>query len=338
MKIDELRGLLKGSSPDMLMKIISELYKHVPKALKVSNDEGIDLKIRAIREGRTLGKIKPAEKKVDFQALKEEIDTFAEYAHQGYYNYPNRIVSKSERSKWRFVVMRQIKALKTSAPGSSDYPQAVDCLVTLFKVLTHGCREYIFSTQDPFASIGIDQGDFFKMICDFVFVESFSYDHATLETLIDCATIDGFDMVTVHETTVAELVSRIPENDPHIPWMIDLALSKIASKARKLGRYDHDSSMEDLAYLVMGLYFREGMIDKGFEVYWNTCVNNRLHSGGDNEVLFYCMVMYSPRFGIPDEDWLRNFDEYARKLNEKPRDALVKMYNEVKLRAVQKQK
>jgi hypothetical protein len=342
MKVDELRGLLKNASPEMLIKIVSELYRHVPKALKVSSDEGIDLKIKAILQGKTLGKLPPASKTCDFPVLKEEIDTFVSYANDGYYFVPNRIVPKSVRSKWRFAVMRQIKALKLISRSSDDYNDAVSCMIKLFKVLSRGCGEYLFSSEDPFASIGISQGDFYKMICDYVFVDNFSYDQVTLGDLIDCAATVSVDRVTIREDMVAVLVSHFSGNDPHIPEMIGLAESKMSEIGKRSGRgFELTSPVENLIFLIMGLYFRQEKFDRGYDFYWNMCAEYKLHSFGSNrgsEILFYCMMKYCRFFGISDEIWLKYFDLYRVKVNDNLRDSLIKDYNETKSRVAEKSK
>lgn len=337
MKVEELRELLKSASPEMMIKIVSELYRHIPKALKVSSDEGIDFKIKSILQGRTLGKLPPIPKTCDFQTLKEEIETFVSYAYDGYYFVPNRIVPKSVRSKWRFVVMRQIKALKLIDRSGSDYGDAVKCMIKLFKVLSQGCREYLFSSDDPFASIGIFQGDFYKMICDYVFVDNFSYDSETLGDLIDCATTVSVDRVTIHEKMVSELVSHFSGNDPHIPEMIGLVESKMSEIVKRSGRGygEFSSPMENLIFLIMGLYFRQEKFDRGYDFYWNMCTEYKLHSvssNRDSEILFYCMMKYGRFFGISDEIWLKYFDEYRGKIKGEPRESIIKDYNEVKRR------
>ena len=67
MKVPELRTLLKNTSQENLVKIATELYKHVPKALR-SAEGGIDGAIMAILDGeKTVVRVKtaPAEPEVE---------------------------------------------------------------------------------------------------------------------------------------------------------------------------------------------------------------------------------------------------------------------------------
>ena len=48
MKVADLRKMLKDAGSEELIKIISELYRHIPKALKENDDEGIDQIIQKI--------------------------------------------------------------------------------------------------------------------------------------------------------------------------------------------------------------------------------------------------------------------------------------------------
>ena len=154
MKITEFRSIVQKAERSPLETIAGELYKSIPKAKKEELDEAI----QQILNGETPAAKKPADP-VSFPKLSEEIKTFLSHVDAGYYNEPNRIVPKQKRSKWRFEVMRFINELETF---SGD--EAASLYLELYNRLAYGCGYYIFSSDDPFRSIGSRQGDFYPRL------------------------------------------------------------------------------------------------------------------------------------------------------------------------------
>lgn len=145
--------------------IVVEIYKVIPKRIKeekkiddllTNPDEYVE---RCRRRKRT-------PQVTDIHELSDEIETFVDYAYKQYYFAPNRYVPKKERPKWRFIAKRFFKEL-VQASGSSDSETvalASELLEKLYKVLCYGCGYAIFSSDDPFRSIGISQQDFFRQL------------------------------------------------------------------------------------------------------------------------------------------------------------------------------
>ena len=77
-------------------------------------------------------KITKEEKIITISELKHEITSFIDCANKGLYSSPNKVISKSERSKWRFKVIRFYKELNSFKPDSEDGIIATDLLKDLF--------------------------------------------------------------------------------------------------------------------------------------------------------------------------------------------------------------
>jgi hypothetical protein len=162
MVVSELRELLKKYNMDELRLLAAELYKAMPKKLR--EEKGIDRMLADIREYQKNGKQeKLTTVQVSIDDLKQKIDQFVEDAYQQYYFAPNRYVPKKERPKWRFKVKEYIKLLQ-KAWVDDDGKIAVELLEKLYKMLCYACERYIFSTDDPFRSVGIAQVDLLDSI------------------------------------------------------------------------------------------------------------------------------------------------------------------------------
>jgi hypothetical protein len=162
MKIGELRSLIDKYSASQMKTIIAEMYKALSKSLK--EDSGIDQLIRNPDQTIQAGKKTKQEEVPDIGLLEDEVTEFIENAYNQLYLIPNRIVSKPERSKWRFVVKRLYKDLLAAARSKEDLPVAVELLEKLYEVLCYSCSYVIFSAYDSFESVGIEQQEFFRRI------------------------------------------------------------------------------------------------------------------------------------------------------------------------------
>ncbi len=337
MKVPELRTLLKNTSQENLVKIATELYKHVPKALR-SAEGGIDGAIMAILDGeKTVVRVKtaPAEPEVDFDDLRDEVQKFLENAREGNYLRPNRLVSKQERSKWRFAVMRQVKALKQFGPDNAEYPEVLSLLKDLFLLLSEGCGVYLFNTDNPFSSVGITQTDFYKMLLERVFAEGFELSEDMLRDLIRCAACVYNDRGSSTDNRIVELVSRVKGNTELTQELIeltDLKMREITARYSRDNYWKFTDPMENLTLLMMGLYFNKGDFDEGTAYYWDTCLRYRINYGDGGEIRFYCLMRSCRLYGVSDSQWLKTFERYRDEIDADPRDDLLAEYEEVKKR------
>lgn len=156
MRVTELRELLEKYSKDDLSKMMIELYKAIPK--KVRDEKEIDGMLQDFQQYKEAEKIKKEkEKHVDLNDLEREITQFIQNAYKQNYIAPNRYVSKKERPKWRFKVKSYIKQLQQVPVEGNEGKRATDLLDALYEMLCYGCGYYIFNTDNPFRSIGMEQ-------------------------------------------------------------------------------------------------------------------------------------------------------------------------------------
>jgi hypothetical protein len=97
------------------------------------------------------------DRETDIKDLKPEIERFVDYAYNQYYFAPNSYVHKKERSKWRFKVKAYIKSLQGVPVYGENGIGATDLLEKLYNMLCYACGYYIFNTENPFKSVGIEQ-------------------------------------------------------------------------------------------------------------------------------------------------------------------------------------
>lgn len=161
MKIGELRETIKTHNKKELEYLVAELYKLVPNH-KIQ-DYGVDTWIQ-----KPITKNKAKQKKVikarDIIDIAIEVATFENNAKNQNYLFPNNQIPKKERPKWRYIVKRLYKEILVGvSKGDNKFVSAIE-LTKLYKLLTYACDWQIFSTYDPFVSVGITQIDFFEQI------------------------------------------------------------------------------------------------------------------------------------------------------------------------------
>jgi hypothetical protein len=167
MKVDELRTIIAAYDQEVVRKLVVELYKTIPK--KEREAAALDELIRGFSETGRIARKPKAEKDLitDFADLEADTLQLIEYAALDYYYAPNRVVPKSARSKWRFTVRKMLKSLIAVKGEHSD--DAALLLVELYRMLSHACAYYIFSTEAPFSAVGFTQTELLEIILSKLF-------------------------------------------------------------------------------------------------------------------------------------------------------------------------
>ncbi len=163
MKLDELKNLVANYSKAESDYVILQLYKLVPKGKRDEYD--IDDLLQKPK-AHIAGTQKPVKKdtSVSLEDLDAETTQFLKDAYAQNYLVPNRSVSKKDRPKWRFVVMRLYKEILNKSSDEQSAAKCTDLLENLYKMLTYSCGYTLFTAYDSFESIKIDQSDFFKSV------------------------------------------------------------------------------------------------------------------------------------------------------------------------------
>ena len=143
MLVKELRNAISKYTNEEKDVIIVELYKRIPKSKK--EDYDIDNFILNIKNKEKLKTVKK-EENLSIEDLKKQVDFFISCANQNLYVAPNRVIPKSERSKWRFKVKDFYKKLSSIKADTPDGIVATDLLKDLYRVLSYGSCYLTFTT------------------------------------------------------------------------------------------------------------------------------------------------------------------------------------------------
>lgn len=181
MLVNELKKEIEKYDKNELKKIIVELYKRIPKNKK--EDYSIDEFIKDIKINN-----KSTKKEVLFENLQKEIIYFLQLVDNDYYATPNKIVSKKERSAWRFKVKRYYKELNNILPNSENGNSATILLIEIFRRLSIGSNRLLFINWETFRALGVSQAEYYDTI-----MKRILYNGYTKENLEKC--IDLLDVL-----------------------------------------------------------------------------------------------------------------------------------------------
>lgn len=209
MKIQEFRDKMKQCKKEDVEKIAAELYKMLPKYIKEAD---ADPMIEEIMSGEaTSASGKKKESVIDFDTLKKQIETFLQYVDNGYYYEPNRVVPKAKRSKWRFEVKNYVKMINEIPVGGENGAESARLLRGIYKRLAYGCGYYIFSSEDPFQSVGIRQSDFYDMLIRRTFATGLTDEN--LKNMLEDAALVYIDRNSLHIEMEAIYANALPTTD-----------------------------------------------------------------------------------------------------------------------------
>jgi hypothetical protein len=224
-KVSEINSATEKYSAEDLKKLVKELYKCIPK--KVRDDKEIDDLITNMDKFLADKKAKKIKSQhPDFPDLKAEIDKFVDDAQQQYYFAPNRYISKKQRPKWRFMVKRFVKQLESIPVNDKNGHEATELLRDLYNLLCVASMQYLFNTENPFASVGITQQAFYEKlikrlllqgkdraviddILDILFENEVNYDESKTELMY--VLIENLKTVDMKERTIEQTHKRQPK-------------------------------------------------------------------------------------------------------------------------------
>lgn len=323
MKIAEFRDKMKNAERANLEVIASELYKQIPKRLK---DEEIDSLIEEILINGKPG-AKKSKDTVSFDELKSNIDYFLDCAMAGYYFTPNRIIPKSKRSKWRFEVMNYVKQLDKITADDPNSEEAARLYRDIYNVLSYGCGFYLFSTENPFGSIGIHQYDFYERLVAKYFANGYSKEK--IKDMLTAATAVYVDPSTLYIELQISFIGGLKTVD-----MKELAVKiakervgELKSKLKTMKKHDNtywlEKEISELCGVVLGLSIALFEGDAGAEYYMENVVTR------DKEVALYKTLDIISVYSRSDDLWIETYEKYIKK-GIKPRERLLEIYKAYK--------
>ncbi|MCI9173599.1 MAG: hypothetical protein HFH49_01470 [Lachnospiraceae bacterium] len=323
MKVQELRNLLSASDRKNLEKAFAESYKQLRKAQK----EEIDPILTDILEGKSIEKKKTAAS-VSFEELEQQIKDFIENAYAQNYLAPNRAVPKNQRPKWRFLVKNFIKELEKIPPENSNYSKAVKLLTELYQLICEACNYYLFSTDDPFRSIGWEQAALFELLVKKTFGDGYSREK--ISSLLQYAATGGLSRESLHIYQEEALLHGLKTSDVKYTAM-EKAKKLVETRAEKLvgltkyssKRFQLEDEINEFCKMILMTSIELSEPEPGLDYFFqHTNYQKR-------EITLYCaldLISYMEA----DDLWLTVYENYGIKKKIKPRDYLVREYEERK--------
>ena len=326
MLLKEVKDELNKYKEDELKLIICELYKSIPKSQRESKD--IDDIIRNIQNYKSTGKTSGSQKQTKSAAeLQPEIEQFIEYAYNQYYMGPNRYVHKKDRPKWRFMVKSYIKALEAVPSGSEEGKLASDLLRQLYGVLSYACAYWLFTTDDPFRSIGIEQTEVLNKVIVRILGEGVN--DQNIKTALEVTVNSQVDSETSHSHLLAVFISNLRITDAketavkQCITMREELYPPVDKPVKKGSNYSNQTyERERKNNIIVELIFRLYCSLCEYEEAINYFHKN--HKESDKEIFIYRLLYLLFEYDL-NEYWNR---EYVRavKTGVKPRKSLQDMY------------
>ena len=326
MKIQEFRDMLKKCKRDDVEKIASELYKMMPKSKK---EDEVDPLVHDIISGKAVtysSKSKSSNNAtVDYETLKKDILTFLNYVDNGYYYVPNRVVPKAKRSKWRFEVKNFIKAINEMPVDGENGAESALLLRKIYSRLCHGCGYYIFSSEDPFASIGMGQTVYYEMLIKRTFATGYT-DENMRNMLLD-ATCTNLDRYTLHSDLEAIYVKSLPTTDLKYKAqeLIKEYVKQFERELKTVRKQSHEfyniqRKIKEMAATLLLTSIALCEMEAGLEYYYKNDKDT------NKEVILFGLLYALDRCG-EDKTWISVYEDgIARGIE--PRDRLKEIYAE----------
>ena len=322
MKVQELRDLLKAADRDLLEKAFVESYKHLTKKQKEEADQAITDALSGKSSKSTVKK-----ESVNFDELELQITEFLENAYAQNYFAPNRIIPKSQRPKWRFMVKNYIKELEKISVDDANYTRSAKLLTDLYHMLCEACNYYLFSTDDAFRSVGWQQPDLFQMVVKKTFGDGYSREKVSALLLYSVS--GGLSRESLHIEQESVLLAELKTSD--VKYMaIEEARKLIDERKQKLKglkkydskRYSLEEEINNLCDVILMTAIELAEPSSGIEYYFQN------YERSDKEITLYCALKIAD--WVEDgELWIKIY-EYGIGKKIKPREWLVGKYESLK--------
>lgn len=316
MLVSELRKEIEKYDKNELKNIIVELYKRIPKNKK--EDYNIDEFIKDVKKSKTNTK-----KEVLFEDLQKEVIYFLQLVDNDYYAIPNKIVSKKERSSWRFKVKRYYKELNNILPNAKDGNRATILLIEIFKRLSIGSNRLLFINWDTFRALGVSQGEYYDVIMKRILYNGYTKEN--LEKCIDLLDILkdpselSYDMFWIFISNL----KTIDNKEIALKLLIDkVSALKIELKAAKNSHQEYDitENINNYVECILEIYLTMNEYECAIAYYHKNYIED------NKEVKEYILLEKLEELDLIKE-WIK---EYENNNNIKYRDSINEKYTKFK--------
>ena len=315
MKVSELREIIKKYNEEDKEKIIVELYKRIPKRTK--EDYNIDNYIMNLNV-----KVEKSDKEFTIERLEKEVNYFVECAYSDLYVSPNKIISKSERSKWRFKVKNFYKKLNSFLPTTEDGKKATDLLKDLFIILSFGTHYLTFSSWNTFGAIQISQSEFLMNIVQRKLANGITDDN--LSYCIELLNVK-YDPQEYHKSILISFESCLKTADARY-MAIELLKKQVLlwkEKYRQKDSYENETYANYFVECIVDIYIELCEVKNGISYFHKQYINR------DKEIKEYILLEKLEEYGLYKE-WILEYEKHLEKIDY--RNELKEKYKEYKKR------
>jgi hypothetical protein len=327
MKIDELRKKLAELPTKDLIKVSSEFYKLIPKAQK--EEKKVD---EFVLDPSLIGKRKKKDEiSISMGQLEELVNDFVYNVNEGYYFRPNRIVSKPERRKWRYLVMNWYPELININRPDKNLKLQTQLLIDIFKILCKAEGYHILTSTSPFDAIKISKNDYFGSL---LLVMQEAYGKADSLQMAISVIADVTDNYSIFRTNLADIFvesltipdlkykSLVITRDIIIEWKNKLKITQKISGRWSIEAYNETKVINFLAITGFKLYASLYEFDKGIAFF-----KKHFEDSDKAQVLFELTLLL---FKERQKDYIFDILENSLKENIKIRKSLVNLLDYIK--------
>ena len=315
MKVSELREIIKKYNEEDKEKIIVELYKRIPKRTK--EDYNIDNYIMNLNV-----KVEKSDKEFTIERLEKEVNYFVECANSDLYASPNKIISKSERSKWRFKVKNFYKKLNSFLPTTEDGKKATDLLKDLFIILSFGTHYLTFSSWNTFGAIQISQSEFLMNIVQRKLANGITDDN--LSYCIELLNVK-YDPQEYHKSILISFESCLKTADARYK-AIELLKKQVGlwkEKYRQKDSYENETYANYFIECIVDIYIQLCEVKNGISYFHKQYINR------NKEIKEYILLEKLEEYGLYKE-WILEYEKHLERIDY--RNELKEKYKEYKKR------
>lgn len=326
MKVSELREKIKQRKKEELQKLIVEMYKQIPKAVRENKE--IDALIDDLEQFQSK-RVKGNNRNINFDELKHKVEQFIEDAYAQNYFAPNRKIPKKERSNWRITAKRLVNDVTTLA----NQPEYIkDCTILLEKMYILFCYasgHYVFKSEEPFYTIKIPQGDFLKrvILLKRQVEEPDKWIRGIMLLILD----NDVDRNTLSETlleTLLEELNNAPLKERAINICEDLMkermkrFKKSSRSKRRSFDYRTESEINNIVKMIFMLQSLLGEYEQAVAFYKQHYIES------PDEVKLFILLTLIMGYQRP-QNWIKEY-ELAVANQVDPRDRLQRAYEYIK--------
>ena len=325
MKVGELREKLAKKSQGELIKLASEFYKLIPKEKK--EDYDVDGMVNN-QEVKGAKKVKDS-KNLSIIELEHEIVEFIKNAKDQLYLYPNKQVSKKERSTWRFKVKKWYKELINLKRQDANGEKQLELLSNLYELLCESCNYQYFSAYDTFESIKIDQDDFYKSVLELI--KAVKGKKGLIEKGVDLilnnplnryTLYSGLMMVLIEELDIPDLKNGAIEYVKQLLKQDNYQAPEKSSWESSSEEYRQEERNNNLSELGLRLCISLSEMQKGIQLFKDNYYYR------DEEIKLYVLISILMRY--KEKDQIRRELELAMQKGIQPREKLLNLLKTIK--------